>query len=242
MIYAVMPVKNEASRWLTDTLAHLDSMNITVLVCDDSSEDETCEIADGFLNTVVVQRPDSVPTFLQHEGRFRQWCWESLGECFEPEESDWVLAIDADEFLVGMLDRFNPFLHTNFAFKSPTTAWSLTVAEAWGLDDDRTPLIRKDRFWALNQQIRLTQWRADTTFPDRNMASGSVPTYARDGARHTPFLTILHYGYVRPEDRQSKYERYKAHPAGHNPAHIDSIMLPPQLERWDGEVPCLQPA
>lgn len=233
MLYAVMPVKDEADRWLSSTLSHLAKRRIGVLVCDDGSTDDTVAIAQQFENVTVVSRPVGIPSFLEHEGYFRQWCWSEL-PALGIAEDDWVLAIDADEFFLG-----EPKLDAPKAI----TAWAIPVVEIWAVDDEGAIYERKDGFWPHNDQPRLARWQDRTpVFRDRKMASGSIPLYAQNGVLRTNWERILHFGYARSIDRQRKYERYTLHNFGHNPIHIESILTSPSLERWAGEVPCLQAA
>lgn len=232
MLFAIMAVRNEADRWLHPALAHLEKRGIQTLVCDDRSTDDSVSVARQFSNVVVTCRPENLPSFLQHEGHFRQWCWTELAKC-GARKGDWVLSIDADEFLIG----------ETLPGESEVTGWGIHHPEVWGFDSDGTPVIRTDGFWGDDAQLRLAPWRdCAPIFPDRAMGSGSLPLYARDIVASTPWLTLLHYGYARHEDRIAKYERYMEHSFGHNPTHIASILVHPTLKRWEGEVPCLQPA
>lgn len=234
MLYAVMATRNEAGRWLHESLAQLLTLDIPVLVCDDRSEDETVEIAQGFPNVKVSRRPNGVAPFMQHEGHFREWCWYRMGMEFPVSESDdWVVSIDADEILLG---KVTPG-------EGPISGWTPNRHEVWGFDpEDGAPLIRVDGFWAQAQQPRLARLQPRPDFPDRALASGSIPSYARHEVGHTPWMTIMHLGYACEEDRREKYDRYTDHPFGHNPQHIESILSQPKLERWTYEFPCPQPA
>ena len=49
-------------------------------------------------------------------------------------------------------------------------------------------------------------------------------------------LKLLHFGYVRPEDVETRYLRYtslKNH--GHNDKHIKSIKKLPNTKLWEGK-------
>jgi glycosyltransferase involved in cell wall biosynthesis len=250
MLYALMPVRNEADRWLDLTLFDLTQIEIPILVCDDQSTDSTIEVAHRYRNVTVVERPDDVPSFLEYESKFRQWCWNQL-PC---KEGDWVLCLDADEFLVSVgegQDHAEGYwlrqyikalegLEEQFGFSWPC---SFTVREVWDFDENGDALIRTDGWWAANEPIRLVKWFPDATYDDAKMASKAVPNHPNYGSvfhSQDPGpsrLTVLHYGYAKDQDKQAKYERYKAHPAGHNPVHIESILARPTLEPWINETP-----
>lgn len=232
MLHAVMAVKNEAERWLRPVLADLETRGVATLVCDDGSTDDSISVARQFTNVVVTSRPEGIPSFLQHEGYFRQWCWTELVKC-AVREGDWVLSIDADEFLLG---------EPNANAADEITAWSIPMVIVWGIEDGIV-YERKDGFWGTDEQPRLARWQNRVpVFPDRKMGSGSLPLYARKNVVHSPWERIMHFGYARPEDRAAKYERYTTHSFGHNSQHIESIRTSPTLVRWEGRVPCLQPA
>jgi hypothetical protein len=51
-------------------------------------------------------------------------------------------------------------------------------------------------------------------------------------------ISVLHFGYARREDVETKYRRYSGlYQHGHSDRHIQSIPQPPTLKPWDGPVP-----
>lgn len=236
MIYAVMPVKNEAERYLWDTLGRLRELGVRTLVCDDSSTDDTLLIAEE-VGVAVSERPLGIPSFLQHEGYFRQWCWTEIPKHFDVSEGDWIVSIDADEFLTGLLGNL---LDQEDA--SDVTALKVRSIEIWGQEDGFL-YRRVDGFWNHIEHTRFARWQDRTPlFPDRKMASGCVPMYATKNVVFAPWVNILHFGYMRTEDRREKSARYTEHSFGHNPRHVESILHNPKLEQYKGWTPCLRPA
>lgn len=241
MIQVLMPVKNEASRWLVNSLTWLYHRDLPVLICDDGSEDDTIEIARSFPNVDIVERPPEVPTFLEHEGRFRQWCWDNL-ERVGVGPGDWVLAIDADEFPVLTEPSKSHTCETLFLkdelLSTLACCVAFNVAEVWAFDPvDGRALVRKDGFWAQNCQRRMTEWREGMKYPNKKMASGALPDCHYHGTYYTTDMSILHYGYALDRDKLAKSERYLTHADGHNPVHIASILGRPTLDRWPFETP-----
>lgn len=236
MIYAIMPVKNEAGRYLFDTLGRLRELGVQTLVCDDGSTDDTVAVAEQFSMVSVVHRPEGIPSFLQHEGYFRQWCWSKLA-VLGVQPGDWVASVDADEFLTGLpggiMERDDA---------SDVTALAIKKVEMWGMEDGQY-YKRVDGFWGLIEDVRFARWQdRQPIFPDRKMGSGCVPMYAMDTVVLAPWINLLHFGYMRPEDRREKHRRYTEHAFGHNPRHIDSILQQPKLEPYKGWKPSLPPA
>jgi hypothetical protein len=94
---------------------------------------------------------------------------------------------------------------------------------------------RVDGWWGQIAGTRLFAWRAGGLFADKQMASGSEPTYVPVAARSSlQGMWLLHLGYAQEEDRKAKYLRYTVSPGGHANTHIQSILAEPTLVPWDG--------
>lgn len=226
----MMVTKDEATRYLDSVLKWNLQYVSEACIYDDGSKDETVSIAQAHGCHVTV-RPDDVPTFLEHEGKFRQAAWEWMEETVKPEEGDWILCLDADEFLVhnngasGLYHEIEDARHaTGIACEIPE------IFDGYG----NTLYRRVDGYWSGIQGLRLVKWYPGGRFLDRKMACGSTPKCEK--ARWAEDLAILHVGYVNREDLLAKYNRYKDLP-GHNPSHVKSILEPGTLEVWDGPVP-----
>lgn len=229
-IWGVMCVRNEAERYLADVLEwHLGFLD-GVFVFDDQSTDDTVAVAQGFDDVLVEVRPDDVPSFLEHEGEFRQAGWEAFETSFQPMVGDWVLAIDADELFVAPGDERVALLDIiRFAEHDKTRAAKLRIEEIFAVDG-ATPMQRIDGHWKSIGGIRLTKYDPTFKFANRKLGGGSVPVPRGPVLDATDWSGGLqHFGYVRAEDRRQKYERYTAF-AGHNTDHVRSIVKAPQLK------------
>ncbi len=237
-IYSLTVVRNEADRYLAQMLDALVPAVDGSFVFDDCSIDTTRDLAKG-AGCTVIQRADTTPSFLEHEGRFRQAAWRSFQACMSPSPGDWVFSVDADEMLTS---NGNPgeTIHALVAVADVWGKWSvpIRIPEVFGTDDDGCPMIRMDGFWNTIVANRLFAFDGpDAQFRDRAMGCGSAPVYvdAMPQAHEATDVFLLHYGYAASADRKAKHERYTAlanH--GHSDAHVQSITGRSTLVRWDG--------
>lgn len=208
MIVAHLVTKNEAYRYLNDCLRSLAALVDHIHVFDDLSTDGTPQLAEGAGAEVHVCSSDC-PSFLEHEGQFRQAAWEAMGTL--PQDS-WVVCVDADEFFT---EAVRPLAEgENKAFK---------VREVFDVVDGH-PMVRIDGYWDRVTAARLARWTPESEFPDLKMGCGSLPEAIAGG--HFELVDhpqILHMGYARDVDRHEKYSRYKKY-RGHNPNHVESIL------------------
>lgn len=222
--YGLMVARNEADRYLESSLAHNAPLVDGLLVFDDWSTDSTKAIAKQY--AYVASRPRSSLSFVEHEGMFRRSAWEALVEQFNPSDGDVIVAVDADEYLMGDIEDFEG------------NAARVSVDESWGLDG-RTPLIRTDRYWGNIDNVRVWRWSEDLfdrdpVWSQRKTASGCGPFQAAMG--HHPNLRILHVGYLHPDDREAKYLRY-SNDKNHGSAHVRSIRSTPKLKKYKPKPP-----
>lgn len=236
-IFGLVCVKNEADRYLEASLRWNSRFLDSLFIFDDKSDDETVSIAKRF--GFVTLRADHEPSFTTHEGQFRQAAWDVFEQTMVPTEEDWVLALDADEFLVSNFDTAE-CLHTlaDQSLDFGYDACQMRIPEVFEVDEYDRPYVRVDGFWRDNWNVRFCRYQRDARFRDAQMACGSTPTYAQESATKTiPLIEILHFGYVTPAERILRHQRYTDHPVGHNPQHVASIITPPELQEWGGQIP-----
>jgi hypothetical protein len=246
-VFSITPIKNEASRYLESALTWLRPIVDEMVVIDDRSTDDSVEIALKFTDYVAV-RSEGAPSFLEHEGRYRASLWGFFERELHPQVGDWVLACDADEFLVADRARqsdtsaeIGPHLHSTCrrAEASGCVGVVLPVPEVFLIQDGR-PFVRTDGYWGTIAGPRLFAYMPHGSYPDKKMASGAEPTYVAAGPLlkdPSHGLRLLHFGYAHPDDRRSKYERYTGTPEGHSSTHVQSIVAQPILEQWMGPLP-----
>lgn len=229
-IVAMMVVKNEADRYLSECLRWTKTFVDDIYIYDDQSTDDTIGVATlcGVWNTV---RPKGVPSFLEHEGKFRQAAWDWMCEKADIQRGDWVFALDADEFYVDARGERDG-LELDIAASTEDDAIHFEIPEIFAESPDAL-FQRVDGWWGSIQGTRLVRWNPNERFQERKLGCGSVPRPHRGIMSHG---YILHFGYLRQKDRLEKHQRYTAH-LGHGNDHVKSILYPPTLEVWEGPLP-----
>jgi glycosyltransferase involved in cell wall biosynthesis len=238
-----MVTRNEADRYLDSSLAwHFDIFD-GIHVYDDRSDDDTVQLAEQ-TGCEVTQRPLNEPSFLEHEGNFRQAGWHAFEDVFGPTLDDWILALDADEFLLARADEQDRLWQViDEAERLAAGAVFVPIPEVFEVETDDSdgclqmsrPKVRVDGYWGQIVGTRLFRYQPGGLFANRRLASGSEPTYVSHARKfRTTDLWLMHYGYADPRDKLAKYERYSGMSHFHNDAHIRSIMEEPVLVPWDG--------
>lgn len=223
---ALMCVKDEADRYLVDCLRWNRSYVDCMYVFDDYSTDDTVEIAMAY-GARVGQRGIDEPSFSDNEGLFRQLAWSRMEEDIKPGEGDWIVGLDADEFLTSGLEWLDSV---------EEDACRLQVHEVFG-EEDGVLLRRRDGFWGDIWGVRLGKYKRGLHFKPVVLGGGSLPLDLVNGPTTTAKTSILHLGYMREADRIAKYERYTRQRGIHSPSHIQSILQSPKLEPWTGLTP-----
>lgn len=239
-ILGSLVMKNEADRYLESVLEYMTPLFDGVFAWDDQSDDSSVDIADEYAEVRV--RPDSCPSFLEHEGRFRAAAWQSFESAMHPVDGDWVLAFDADEFLVTKkaVNVGNSLrIAIQIAEKTNCIGIVLPFPEIFDIING-TPHYRTDGLWGTIAGPRLFRYSTGGTFSDKPMGCGAEPTYVGKGklSRDNNDLHMLHYGYAEKEDHARKHKIYtELTDHGHNNKHVQSIIESPTLEPWTGQVP-----
>lgn len=217
-IWAHYVVKNEAHRYLSESIGSVVEMVDGVFVFDDQSEDDTVELAEGLGATAIVR--DDGSSFLENEGQFRSMAFESFVKTMRPEIGDWVVTLDADE----VLDCDN--LREQLSASRATLA-EMDVYEIFD-EDEYGWLYRVDGFWDTITAPVAFRYNGKIDIIKQGYACGRVPTDKYD--KFHPDGRILHLGYLDEYDRQEKYDRYRRDNS-HSQRHVASIMKKPTLER-----------
>lgn len=235
-LHGLMCIRNEADRYLTNVLEWHTRFLDGIFVYDDRSDDNSVELARAVDDVTVAVRPERATSFAEHEGKFRAGAWAAFETTVHPNSDDWILAIDADEFFVAQAESERDALERlarNAEVEEHALAWALRVDEIFDVVGN-VPRRRIDGSWSKLHAVRFFRYRPNgRRFANRQLGCGSAPTYAltrpidgRDGP-----VSIHHYGYLRPDDREAKYQRLSTtlH-NGHDLRHVESIRSQPTLE------------
>lgn len=232
-----MVVKNEVDRYLEKCLRHMSPFLDELFIWDDQSVDGTPDLCKFFTEHVYV-RPDNIPSFLEHEGQFRSAAWAKMVEVLNPDSDVWILSFDCDEFLVSE-DNERDSIDQAITAAGQALSIRIHFPEIFKVEEDEI-WYRTDGYWGNINGTRLFRYLDNARWSDKAMGCGSEPTYVSEGLKSDVNygLNMLHFGYAYPEDQQKKYQRYtNLYDHGHSNSHIQSIIQPPTLEKWQGKVP-----
>jgi glycosyltransferase involved in cell wall biosynthesis len=230
-LVAGLIVKNELGRYLPECVGHLLEFCDQIVVLDDGSTDRTGEWLDDNASgwdQIVVHHVDPEDGFFAgHEGRKRQ---QLLIHTLN-QQPDWVLNIDADEFVTdGKLVR--DYIEVE---PQPRQVGVLDMEEVWKADKDWIH-TRMDGGWRPHPvpclwSAKLSGMRGRALqISNKALACGREPEVVRRyfGRARPTGASILHFGWANESGRRPRYERYVEADGGrfHRNTHLDSIMWP----------------
>lgn len=217
-------LKNEMHRYLPDFFEYYQDFLDDWFVLDDQSDDGSFELAQEYATT--VRRPSDVPSFMEHEGKFRQYGWNKMTELLNPNKTNWIFYVDADEFLYEK--------HTTRALIERLEVMydglEVHIPDLHGVDEDGKLFQRTDGFWDQNRSVRFMKYRESGFKRGNRQAACGPPDYAiRIYRAYQDNLKLYHFGYIKDEDKEAKYARYAgADNFGHHGEHIESIIKEPE--------------
>ena len=145
----------------------------------------------------------------------------------ESSARDWFILMDADELIY---EKDIPELKKVLSI--PDIDWiQVCRYNMW------TPTeYRVDGLWFGEgcRRIYRNEPKFGTEWTEFKLAARSMPNWLRQGKGRGKITRIrmMHLGYIRPEDRKAKYERFMKYDAGkfHNLKHLQSIIERPTLK------------
>ncbi|MDR3601902.1 MAG: glycosyltransferase family 2 protein [Desulfosporosinus sp.] len=226
---AIMIVRNEGNRYLRRCLDSLLTFADNIIILDDASEDDTPEICLSYPRVNLYRQPHSM--FLSNEAELRQKLWHYTLE----NKPEWILAIDADEFLEESFLKEVPYLLRQSNFK----AIGFRLFDCWGNEDN----FRIDGLWnpwLRGFSIYLIQYQPqlESAWPALKFHCGRLPLAYRRLIYYESATRIKHLGWANPLAITAKYERaVRQDPANKymGREHYESILWPPEkieTERW----------
>ncbi|AEF93757.1 Methyltransferase type 12 [Desulfotomaculum nigrificans CO-1-SRB] len=205
-IICTMRIKNE-ERWIEQCLREASKLCDLILIIDDGSVDRTPEICRSFSKVRYRYYQRQVDE-VRDRRELLQWALEN--------GADWILQLDGDEVLeegaaetvrqeIARLDPRDPvytffYLHILYFWNDPQTYrceegiygdfWMRRLFTTWGQEKEKLVI--------------------GATGHGHNLHANGVPINLRGKGRKID-VRVLHYGYLDPEMRQSKYEFYQKH-------------------------------
>lgn len=229
---AMLPVRNEAGRYLSIVLKHLSALVEGIVVLDDGSTDETPRLCREHHRVVRFHRLEE-SQFEKNEATLRKLLWEMTVEL----NPSWILALDADEIFENRIIKDLPSLISQDRYH----LIQFPVYHFWGsfcqyrVDGLWNPLFSKIAcLYRYNKNL-------DYHWSNRKLHCGRFPEEAYLRPNYVSPVRLLHLGYVNRKDHPLKYGRYSSlDPEGKfcSSSHYHSILNPnPRLREWTGEKP-----
>jgi len=212
-------VRNEMRRFWPKALEVWDDFSDSIVVLDDGSTDGTREAAQD-AGAYIIDDEDEPNAAWGNESPKRKLLFEAAWE--HTAEGDYIFFLDADMIPArnprGLIDEEGE----TFAF---------------GLYDLWEPTrYRDDSFWQAHHHprswmIKRTDEESPWEWNPRGIHCGHFPLDLRlSHIRYAPEdFSILHYAYVTPELRKSKYEQYQGvrkQLTDFEWAHVETILRP----------------
>lgn len=232
LLLAMLPVRNEARRYLEPVLNRLAKHVDGIVILDDASTDETPDICRSNPRVIEYRRLPE-PLFNTNEAELRRILWEMTVR----HNPAWICALDADEVFESGIGAELPRLTGRDRYD----LIYFPVYHFWG----SLSYYRVDGLWdpVLMKTPCLCRYRKNNNYhwPDRKLHCGRFPLECYRSPGLVSKIRLLHLGYVNQAEHQAKLQRYLAlDPEGkYCPiAHYRSIMAVPQLKPWTGERMC----
>jgi glycosyltransferase involved in cell wall biosynthesis len=205
-IIGMMLVKNEADRWLTQSLGKLVRLCDKIVVLDDDSTDNTTQICMDYGCKVYVSDKSLWGTdeLYQRKRLF------DLAK-FEAKENDWIICLDADEIIPL---AFIPYLkYLMNILDNNINGIALKLHDMWDCEH-----YREDMYWEahkFNYPVAIRYREGfDYKWRDKLLHCGRFPQNSSPNCI-TTHIPLKHMGWSTLEDRKQKYDRYmKVDPEG----------------------------
>ncbi|MFW5890739.1 MAG: glycosyltransferase [bacterium] len=191
-----MLVRNEADRYLKDTLGHMLSYCDEVVVLDDASTDKTVEIAKKFTPFVFEKNK----SMFHNEIVVRKELWKHILN----RNPNWILILDADEiFEDEIVTRIDDMMN-----QSIYDVWGFKLFDMWNETH-----YRDDKYWKAHNFYHPFLVRNITDYKhiwnEKPHHCGRFPVSINNLPMGKSNIRLKHLGWMKEKDRIEKYNRYK---------------------------------
>lgn len=222
-----MIVHNEANRYLEKVLNSAKKYADNFVIIDDASTDNTVELCERILkntNHKIIKNSESL---FNKEYKLRTLQWKETIKT----NPDWILFLDADEEFETLFENKVKYLIEN----NDIDAYCFRLYDMW--DEEH---YRSDANW--NPEIYRPfliryQPRYKYKFKKANQHCGRMPANVLHLNYVESIYRVKHYGWMDPNDRKLKYDRYKKMDPdgkfGNNDQYASILDKNPNLVRFD---------
>jgi len=213
----------EVHRYLKNALERLSGLSDAIVIGCNATDKDTRNYLAEIKNARVYD-------LSKYEwGKKQHIIKQKLFYAMEKENPDWIICIDSDEVLDKTLTREKLEELT----QREEIAYTFYCVQLW----DNEEQMRVDGGWGNFRNVRFYKYVKDTShlFQNSPLHCGLAPIYAYKWAADSEYL-FKHYGYMKPEDRKKKVQRYnKYDPNGRyfNKQWYNSILGKPEIKPFN---------
>lgn len=195
-IVAAILARNEAGRYLRDTIDSLHPLVDDILLLDDNSTDETPQLAKA-LGCQVRTRTGPLMWGQESSARQELWQWGS-----EVCGDGWLYIADADH-----VTKADPEAWKALCTSWTVNAWAFPLYDLW----DSPDTYRSDGYWQAHHHPRPWLFKPSAvhgTWSERGIHVGHAPV-GNWIVGYPEGMAIHHLGWMKAEDRKVKHSRYQ---------------------------------
>ncbi|GAA0373731.1 glycosyltransferase [Caldalkalibacillus horti] len=223
-----MVIKNEADRYLTETLREVREYIDAAVIIDDGSEDQSVEIVKDILRGIPLHLVQNDVSKFSNEIILRKQQWEETIKT----DPQWILNLDADECFEKKFKYEVKRLMDDPNFD----VYCFRLYDFW-----KEGYYRDDQYWSAHLTYRpfLVRYKENYAYKwkETPVHCGRFPANIFQLPTATSELRLKHYGWMRQVDREKKYTRYMLQDPGGKygwPEQYRSILDDnPNLVKWE---------